>query len=198
MSLEVLSTVASIITAAVITATAIAAIVQLRHLRAGNQINALLTLQNELDSENFREADILVRQEMPTALKDRAFCEACLAYARRQPHSVTLDPNFLKIRQAALFIGNTFENMGGLVKNDIFERRLFLEIYSWIVVSYWNQLEGFTAISRTFTGEQTIWENFEYIAALSRKYLEANPIQYPPGMKRLEVRLPEAARGLAD
>ena len=50
MSLELVNTIATMTTAAVIGATAIAALVQLRHLRAANQITALLAVQNELDS----------------------------------------------------------------------------------------------------------------------------------------------------
>jgi hypothetical protein len=196
LSLELLNTLGTLTTALVITATAITAVVQLRHLRASNQINALLSIQNELDSPDFREAELLIRQELKRALEDAAFCAACLAYARQEPHASLTNEHYVKIRQAALLVGNTFENLGGLVKNDIFDRNLFLDIYSWIVTSYWDQLEGFAALSRAYTGEQSIWENFEYITVLSREYIHDRPITYPPGVERIELRLPDAAKSL--
>ena len=63
MSLELVNTLASLVTATVIGATAIAAIVQLRHMRMGNQITALLSLQNEFDSKDFRDAEDVIRKE---------------------------------------------------------------------------------------------------------------------------------------
>ena len=83
MPLDVLNTIGTLITIAIVAATAIAAMVQLRHLRAGNQIAAILAVQNELDSPEFREAEIIVRQDLPGALRDRAFCEYEIAYARQ-------------------------------------------------------------------------------------------------------------------
>ena len=44
MSLELINTFATLLTVAIIAATAVAAMVQLRHLRAGNQINAMLAI----------------------------------------------------------------------------------------------------------------------------------------------------------
>jgi len=193
MSLEVLNTLGTLLSVAIVGAIATAALVQLRHLRAGNQITALLAVQNELDSQDFREA-ILVRRELPGALRDRAFCEFEIAVSQSRPDIPTND-KYLKIRQAANLVGNTFENLGSLVKNGILDRRLFLDIYSWIVRRYWNNLEGFTAIARAAAGERTIYENFEFIAAVSQRYLETHPDTYPPGMPRLDVRLPKVAEG---
>ncbi|HEV2907733.1 MAG TPA: hypothetical protein VGX02_00575, partial [Candidatus Eremiobacteraceae bacterium] len=75
MSLELISTSATLLTAAVIAATAIAAIIQLRHLRAANQITALWAVQNELDSQDFRDAEVVVRTELDNALADPQYCQ---------------------------------------------------------------------------------------------------------------------------
>lgn len=53
MSLELLTTLATIATTVIIGATAIAAIVQLRHLRAGNQIAGQLALRQVLLDDDF-------------------------------------------------------------------------------------------------------------------------------------------------
>lgn len=53
ITLEVLSTAASVGTFVVIGATAIAAVVQLRHLRASNQLQGLLTVLARVEDPNF-------------------------------------------------------------------------------------------------------------------------------------------------
>jgi len=195
MSLELLNTLGTLTTAAIIAATAIAALVQLRHLRAGNLITALLTIENEMDNQDFRNAESLVRDELPTLLQGRDFCRYCIEYARRAAVAES-DDRYARVRQAAVLIANTFENLGALVKRGIFDQSLFLDIYSDIVVGFWNDLEGFTAIRRAATGFDGIYENFEYIAAISQRYLGAHPSAYPSNMKRLTVSLPDAAADL--
>jgi len=55
MSQEILSTAAAIGTFVVIAATAIAAVVQLRHLRAQNQLTGLLTVLARVEDPQFNE-----------------------------------------------------------------------------------------------------------------------------------------------
>ena len=194
MSLELLNTLGSFLTVAIVGATAIAALVQLRHLRAGNQITALLAVQNELDSPDFRAAEIIVRQELAAALQDGEFCEYEIAMSQSRP--TPANARYLEIRQAANLVANTFENLGALVKNGIFDRWLFLDIYCWVVAGYWKRLEGLTAIARAASGERSIYENFEYIAAISQEFLDSHPDTYPPNVERLDVQLPDAAKRL--
>lgn len=196
MSLEVVNTVATTITALVIGATAIAALVQLRHLRAANQITALLAVQNELDSPDFRDAEAAVRQDLRTMIDEPGYCEFEFAMGRRRVHG-TVDPRFVKMRQSVNLIANTFENVGSMVKNGILDEHLVMDIYSWIFASYWDQLSGVIAIGRVSTGQQSIYENFEYLAALSKRYLDSNPVTYPARVKRLTLDLPPAAKGLS-
>lgn len=195
MSLELLNTLGTLTTAAIIAATAIAALIQLRHLRAGNLITALLTIENEMDNQDFREAESLVRDELPTLLKGRDFCRYCIEYDRRA-HVTETDDRYARVRRAAVLIANTFENLGALVKRGIFDQSLFLDIYRDIVFGFWSDLEGFTAIRRAATGLTAIYENFEYIAVISQRELGANQSAYPSSMKRLAVRLPDAAADL--
>ena len=195
MSLELVNTIATMTTAAVIGATAIAALVQLRHLRAANQITALLAVQNELDSPDYRDADLLVREELNGMLQDPAFCRFEMAISLRAPH-VNVDERYFKVRQAANLIGNTFENIGSMVKNGILDEHLVMDIYSWIVYGQWQQLAGLTALARAATGETAIYENFEYLAVLSKRYLESHPVTYPRNFERLTLEVPPAAKGL--
>ena len=127
MSLELVNTIATLTTATVIGATAIAALVQLKHLRAANQITALLAVQNELDSPDYRDADIMVRKELTPLLEDAEFCRFEMAMSRRMPQA-NIDERYLKVRNAANLIGNTFENIGSIVKNGILDERLVMDI----------------------------------------------------------------------
>lgn len=95
-----------------------------------------------------------------------------------------------------VLIANTYENLGALVKNGIFDRTLFFDIYGWVVVGRWERLDGFVAIIRAVTRNETIFENFEYITAISRRYLDELPATYPPDTPRLGLHLPRAAAGL--
>lgn len=54
MSLELISTLAAVGTFFVIAATAIAAVIHLRHLRASNQLTAFMTVTHRLDDAEFR------------------------------------------------------------------------------------------------------------------------------------------------
>jgi hypothetical protein len=193
MSLELISAISSLITAAVIVATAIAAIVQLRHLRAANQITALLAVQNELDSQDYREAEVIVREELPAALADPRFCQFEIAMSRGQI-AAKMDEQHLRVRQAANLIGNTFENIGSMVKNGILDKHLVMDIYSWIVAGHWDRLSGLTAMGREAAGQPAIYENFEYLAALSKRFLKAYPVTYPANLEHLEITPPPAAK----
>ncbi len=48
MSLELTNNLGTVTTVVIVAAAALAGLVQLRHLRAGNQINAMLTIGEEL------------------------------------------------------------------------------------------------------------------------------------------------------
>jgi len=194
MSLELVNTLGTVTTVVIVAAAAIAALVQLRHLRAGNQITALLAIQNELDSSDYRDAELIVRRDLRAALEAPAFCSYCVAVAKGEP--TTHDQAYVKLRQAGILIANTYENLGALVKNGIFDRSLFLDIYSWIIARDWDLFDGFIAISRAASRNKTIFENFEYITAISRRHLDAMPVTYPSGTSRLQLHLPQAAEGL--
>ena len=71
MSLEMLNAFASLLTVCIIAATAIAAMGQLRHLRAGNQINAMLAIGEELSSRQLLDAKLVIRRKL-AALVDRS------------------------------------------------------------------------------------------------------------------------------
>ena len=187
MSLEVLNTVAAFSTTIIVAAAALAALVQLRHLRAGNQINAMLTIGNVFDDEPHRKAVELVRRDLARSLEDRIFRDYHVAVARRAAPA-NADPAHVELWSAARLIGNTYERLGALIKNGIVDRRIFLDLYSANVSRDWDAMEGYTALLRDATHNDGYYENFEYLTVLSQDFLERNPSAYPKGVRRLKPR----------
>ncbi len=80
MSIELLSTAASFGTFVVIGATALAAVVQLRHLRASNQLHAMLTLVQMEESPGLEEKLHFVRAALAARMEDADFLEGSLDF----------------------------------------------------------------------------------------------------------------------
>jgi len=64
MSLDLLSTLAAVGTFFVIAAMAAAAVIQLRHLRASNQLTAFMTITQNFDHASFRELPAYIQNDL--------------------------------------------------------------------------------------------------------------------------------------
>ncbi len=64
MSLEALDTVAALLTVVIVAGTATAALIQLRHLRTGNQINSMLTIGANFNDAAYNDAEDLIRRHL--------------------------------------------------------------------------------------------------------------------------------------
>lgn len=187
ISLEVLSTAATFFTALVIGATAVAALIQLRHMRTGNDIAAMLSIGEHFSSQDFKHHEELVVHKLALAMSDPAFRDYVIAYGRESaPREVSRE--FADIRRAAVLLGNTYEELGILVKAGIVNRALFLDRYCFVIPQNWNRLADFAALTRMASGDSGIWENFEYVTVLSQDWMKSHPSDYPRGVRRLELR----------
>ena len=115
MSLELVSTVGTLLTVLIVGATAISALVQLRHLRAGNQINAILTIGDKFLEPRYQEARALVAAGLTASLEDPRFRRYVILRALGKPMS-GISEDHLSMIHAANLVGNTFEEVGLLVK----------------------------------------------------------------------------------
>ena len=187
MSLDLLNTIGTLLTVAIVSATAVAALIQLRHLRAGNQINAILTIGDKFQEPTFRDGLHLVRHSLGAALEDPQFRAFVIA---RQRSDVLPDVSqeYRTLNQAALFVGNTYEEAGNLIKNGVVDEVLFLDQYCSNIVSGWKGLEEYTAFCRGISGDIGLWDNFEYLTVRARDFLARNPTTYPNGVPRIELR----------
>jgi len=189
MSLELLNTLGTLTTVIIVAATAIAALVQLGHLRAGNQINAMLTIGEELSAKPFRDATQLVGQKFNAAMDNPAFREFNNAVDRGH-FPPDPNPDFVELRSAALLVGNALEELGILVKRGIVDKDMFLDRYRDMVVRNWKRLEFSTAMAREASGQAAIWENFEYLAVISEDWMREHPSAYPPAVRRMQLTNP--------
>ena len=187
MFFESLNALAPLLTVAIVAATAIAALVQLKHLRASNQINAMLAIGEELSGKGFSDAADLVRSKLAAAMEDPAYrdYEAAMSVGRPAPE---VDAGYVELRRAALVVGNGYEELGILVKRGIIDRDMFLDRYCWVILNSWKRLEPVTALSRAALGNDWAWENFEYLAVLCEDWMKAMDAgSYPRGVRRMQL-----------
>jgi hypothetical protein len=181
MSLEVLNTIGAVGTFLVIGATAIAAIVQLRHMRAANQLDAVLSLERDFRGPELQEAFRYVQRELPFKLRNpeyRAELEA-IGFLDERTH--------LEVKAC-----NWFNEMGTLVKNQLVTENAFMDLFSRLVINYWERLEPAIAVMRRRRGD-VMYHDFEYLAIRARTWLQLHPHgTFPSGMQRTPLRDPWA------
>lgn len=189
MSLELLNALAALGTFMVITASAIAAVIQLRHLRASNQLQTFMTITDKFDSPDFQKRLGFVRNELPNLLHDPEFRSQ---YFHPRGADRSKHPEFT--------VCGFFEELGMFVKRGLIDRDVFLDAYCRLIIRHWEMLAPFVAISRK-RGGPAVWENFEFLASLSHDWNKRYPDgTLPKSFRRLplpevEVGLDELGRG---
>lgn len=171
MSLELWTTIASVGTFVVITATAIAAVVQLYHIRSSNQIAILNEFRIATEAPEFREAMEFLRG-LSSKLEDKAF----RAQFDQNPLPQSLYP--------ILRIGYLYETMGSYVKRGILDADLVCDLWAPVVTGTWDRMADAIVVSRRTRGE-SLYENFEYLAYISERFIARRPSYYPQGVPRI-------------
>jgi Domain of unknown function (DUF4760) len=181
MPAEWVTAIATVFTALVIAASAVAALMQIGHLRTGNQISAYNECRETMESADFREALAFIRNEIPELLSDPANVSAIVDSALREQYA------------GIRLVANLFESMGLFVKTGMMDERIACELWSGIVLNAWENLRPLTAELRK-RHAPGIWINFEYMAVLSADFIEHFPDGgYPRGVRRMPME--EPARG---
>jgi hypothetical protein len=158
----------------VIAATAVAAIVQLRHIRSSNQISALTEVRETLESPAFYAARRFIQDDLPAMMEQPGF-EA------RIERSI-LDDEL----QAILLVSNFYEHLGAFVKYGIIDGEIACDLWAGVVRRDWKALLPVTTIRRRWTKSKAFSENFEYLAVLSEDFTAAHPDGvYPKGVRRM-------------
>ena len=173
ISPEWLTAIGTIGTLVVIAASAIAALLQIRHMRAGNQIVALNETRETIESPAFQETILFVR-ELPQRLSDPEIRKA-LASGR-------FPPEYQRLRMLA----NFFEHLGTLVKNGIIDSRIAADLWGGVVLTNWYALAPIIQNRRIAMHQAALWENFEYLAVVCEDFRDRHPHgTFPTGKRRM-------------
>ncbi|HET9097407.1 MAG TPA: hypothetical protein VFN37_12150 [Candidatus Baltobacteraceae bacterium] len=176
MTPDWVATGATLFTAIVIAASAVAALMQLRHMRKSNEIEIIDKWTRAIEDEKFERARWFVTRELPKLLAD--------AQRVRALSWNPLPPELAPIR----VICNHFESVGSFVKLGSVDARVACELWSYVVLDCWRAIAPVTALVRRRSGKEGVWENFEYLAVLAERHLSAHPVgTYPSGTPRMPV-----------
>ena len=182
MTLELINTIASVATTVIVAAAAIAALVQLRHLRGANQISGQLALREVLLDRAFLQAVGRARQEVPALMTEPAFRKYVADY-----HFGLADDNerYDSIYEEILLVGRNLENIGNMIRNGLTDGRIFIEQWAPLVVTAWNAIEPLLRIRRVAEQADYAWEDFEYLTVLARRWIAENRTAYPRNVARI-------------
>jgi hypothetical protein len=171
---EWLTAVASLLTLLVVAASAVAALIQLRHMRGGNQITALNEIRETFESEKFRTAILYVYRELPPLYADPA--------VRAELVAVPLPAEYEQARTVA----NFFENVGLFAKRGVLDRSFTADMWGDIILTAWLRLSPMITNRRIATKTPALWDNFEFIAVICKQFKDAHPDgAYPKGVERM-------------
>ena len=182
MSAETVNTLAAAGTFVVITVTAIAALIQLRHMRLSNQLQALLELTDRWNGQSLQRSVTYVIQELPNKVSSPEYERSLRATA------------FDYINHPELALCSWWEQVGSMVKFGLIPKDPLLDLAAENVSAHWDALALTVGIVRATRGPQT-YINFEYLGHLGKKWMDEHPGgDYPSRAPRLPI--PAHARPL--
>ncbi|HEY8320994.1 MAG TPA: hypothetical protein VIG46_04275 [Candidatus Baltobacteraceae bacterium] len=174
MSAEWVTALAALGTLLVVAGTAIAALVQLRHMRAANQITALMHCRETMEAAETRRTLGFIAHELPKRLADPAELQRIAVFP-------PVDPDYL----AVATLGNLLESIGTLVKRGMIDKDITCDYWAAVISLAWKRTAPITFAARKAIGNDALWENFEYLATVAEDYHARHPSSYPPGARRM-------------
>lgn len=180
MSSAEISTLVGLGTFIVITITAIAAVIQLRHLRRANELDGLLSVVARVDSVDFQSCVDGTRRLVKERLPDPEY--------RRS----LLEGTYERQNNPWLQLANSYEWLGTLVRWRLIPEAALMDMYAPRIISAWKTLEPIVAIVRRLPENSGLLENFEYLYVRSRHSLDSAPSRYPAHTPRARIEDPWA------
>jgi hypothetical protein len=172
MSLELWGTIGSIATFLVIGVTAVAALVQLRHIRRANQLAGLQSIFAMLQDPGVRELINYVRHDLANSMKDQSFRDGLLA--------VPVD----RRKHPEMYLCDIYNHVGSFVRSGLIDESVYLQTDWYNVRLYWGLLSD--TVSQTRRNARFTFENFEWLAARAQRWIEQHPNgDYPEGEARM-------------
>jgi hypothetical protein len=176
MSVDLVNALAAVGTFLVIGATAIAAVVQLRHMRASNQLGALIALEEQFRSDHLQECFRFVQRELVFKMRDASY--------RAELERIGFIDSRVHLEVSVL---NWFNQLGALLKNNLVDETAFMDLFSRLAVQYWEMLAPAIAVMRRRRGSGH-YHSFEYLAIRARKWISDHPQgSFPKGTARIPL-----------
>ncbi len=163
MSADMVAAWAQVGTLVVILLSVAAALIQLRHIRAGNQLQALLSLEHDFRAPELQAALTYVQGRLPARLEDPE-------YRRELERVGFIDP----AAHPEMITCNWLNEIGTLVKHGYVSENAFMDMFARLIVHCWKQVAPAIAIMRRTRGEAQ-YHDFEYLAHRAASWLEKNP-----------------------
>jgi hypothetical protein len=174
MTPEMLTAVASLATFVVIAVTAAVAIIQLRHISASNQLTGVMKYIEFWESDRMQRANVFIQEELPKKLRDPDY--------RRELWAIDVDRNL----HPELIAADWCEQAGSYIKYGLLREAQFLDLAGGYIERIWPVLKEVVAIRRVAFNSSAMYENFEYLAALSQRLRERRrTTNYPRHVPRL-------------
>lgn len=173
MNPEILNFWAEIGADIVICGSVVAALIQLRHIRAGNQLQALLSLERDFRAPELQSALTYVQEQLAERLHEPGY--------RRELETIGfIDPAV----HPEMIACNWLNEMGTLVKRGYVSEDTFMDLFARLIVHCWRQVSPAIAIMRRKRGEAQ-YHDFEYLALRAAAWLKRNPQgMFPHAMTR--------------
>jgi len=172
MSLEAMNLAVSAGTLVVISATAFAALVQLRHIQRANQLAGLQNVFGMLLDPSVRELVNFVRHDLAQRMKDPAFRAGLLEI----PVDRSVHPE--------LYLCDMYNHVGSFIRSGLIDERIYLQTEWYNVNLYWELLREVVMELRRV--KPFVLENFEWLAQRAQNWALEHPRgDYPPDARHL-------------
>lgn len=152
MTLELINAAAAVGTLLLLATTVTAGLIQLRHMRAGNELAAALAIERDFRSPGVQAALSYVQSELPARIETSD-------YRAELETPGYIDPR----RHPEMILCNWFNRTGALIRSGFLKESLFLESYARLVTYYWQLLGPVIAVLRRTRGPSQ-YASFEFLA----------------------------------
>jgi len=83
-------------------------------------------------------------------------------------------------------VANHFESIGSFVRRGIIEGDVACDLWALVVTDSWDASLPVVTYVRRIVRTDALWENFEYMAAISKRWLDTHPSgTYPKDQPRM-------------
>jgi hypothetical protein len=145
----------------VVAGAAVAALRQIRQLRAQTTLAGLLKVLDDWRDPEFQRIVSYVRNELPQKVQEPGFLD-------------DLDHRHDQEKHPELAICAWYEQIGSYIKHGLLDERVMMDVASSSTNTMWHALEPVVERMRRTRGP-ALWENFEYMAARGVLFERAHP-----------------------